>query len=91
MAITRANKIAEAVVHILHDRQLLDKVPKTKIAQDTGVNRMTVTKRLEADDIGVQALIATAESIGVDPVEILQTAIKQTGHHKSSALAEEEE
>lgn len=88
MAITRANKIAESVVQILHDHQLLNKVPKTKIAQDTGVNRMTVTKRLEADDIGAQALIATSESMGIDPLKVLGEAIQKT---QSSALAEEEE
>ncbi|WEV72117.1 hypothetical protein [Bifidobacterium sp. ESL0790] len=90
MTITRANKIAACAVKILHDKQLLSKIPKTKIAKQTAVSRVTVSKRLEANDISLTALIATADAIDVDPTEVLKQAIAESESTKTStALADD--
>lgn len=98
MTLAHASTIAARAVQILHDRQLLDKIPKTKIAEATKVSRVTVSKRLDSNDITLSALISTAESLDLNPVEVLKNAIQESAELLSSrhsdddsALAEEEE
>lgn len=83
MEVASAKTIAASAVKSLRVKSLLDEVPKTEIAQRTGVNRMTVAKRLKRDDISLAAFISTAKAIDADPVEILREEMK-----KASVAAE---
>lgn len=60
----------------LRVQSLLAEVPKTKIAQAVGINRLSVAKHLKSDDMRLSEFIATAQTVGVDPVKILDDAIK---------------
>lgn len=67
---------AASAVKSLRVQSLLAEVPKTKIAQAVGINRLSVAKHLKSDDMRLSEFIATAQTVGVDPVKILDDAIK---------------
>ncbi|MDF7641753.1 hypothetical protein PT279_09170 [Bifidobacterium sp. ESL0784] len=62
-------------------------MPKTKIAQAVGINRLSVAKHLKSDDMRLSEFIATAQTVGADPVKILDDAIKAE-KQKTSAVTE---
>ena len=67
--------VTSSAVKSLRAKALLDEVPKTQIAEDLGVTRQTVARRLKANDMMLSDFISTAEAIGADPVDVLAEAI----------------
>lgn len=80
------SSVTSSAVKSLRVKALLDKVPKTQIADALGVTRQTVARRLESDDMMLSDFISTAEAIGADPVAVLAKAIEED----PAALADEE-
>ena len=73
---TPAHTAAASAVRSLRVQALLSEVPKTQIAKNVGVNRMTVAKHLKSDDMSLNMFIRTAQAIKADPVKILAEAIE---------------
>ena len=91
MQIALAKQQAASAVKSLRDKSLLDEVPKTSIAQKTGVDRNTVRHRLKADDMPLSAFIGTAQALNADPVQVLAEAIESTqAKEKASAATDAE-
>ncbi|WP_172147200.1 hypothetical protein [Bifidobacterium panos] len=67
--------VTSSAVKSLRAKALLDEVPKTQIAEDLGVTRQTVARRLKANDMMLSDFISTAEAVGADPVDVLAEAI----------------
>lgn len=67
--------VTSSAVKSLRAKALLDEVPKTQIAEDLGVTRQTVARRLKSNDMMLSDFISTAEAIGADPVDVLAEAI----------------
>jgi DNA invertase Pin-like site-specific DNA recombinase len=75
MSFPRGYKVAASAVNSLRVKSLLDEVPKTEIAERTGVTRLTVAKRLKRKDMSLSAFIDTADAIGADPLKIWKDAL----------------
>lgn len=74
---------ASSAIRSLRVQTLLDEVPKTKLAQELGVNRATISKYLKSDDMSLDMFLSIAKAANVDPIKILSDAIAQ--NKKASA------
>lgn len=59
-------KRAAQVVRRLREKQRISRIPLTEIAKETGLNRMTVSNRLESNDMPLSMVIDLSEILGED-------------------------
>lgn len=71
-----ALKAAARITSASRDKALLAKAQMTRIAKRCGVNRMTITRHLDGDDLRMSEFLATAVEAGFDPVQALSDGIK---------------
>lgn len=77
--LTQAQQIAAKVTDKTRRRMLLNKVPRTRIAAESGVTRQTVAKYIEkSNDMPLSVFIAAQTLSGNDPLQELADAIRQT-------------
>lgn len=68
----------------LRDAVMTARVSKTAIAERAGVNRKTVTRLLQKDDVSMGTYFAIAKAVGANPMVLLGEANRQ-----ADALIEE--
>lgn len=72
-----AYSTASSAIRSLRVQTLLDEVPKTKLAQELGVNRATISKYLKSDDMSLDMFLSIAKVADIDPIKILTDAMAQ--------------
>ena len=70
------------------DRILLEKVPRTQIAELTGYNRQTVAKYLEHTNDITLGMFLTAQALtGDDPIETLMESVREVNQESDKVAA----
>ena len=70
--------IALRAMDKLRAASVSSKLSKVEIAKRTNVDRNTVTKRLCSNDLSISAFFATAEAVGINPIDALAEAYNQS-------------
>lgn len=84
---SHGNEIAASAVKSLRVKALLDEVPKKQIAEELGISRPTAAKRLKSDDIPLSEFIKTARLLNVDPIDVLDRAIRSVEESPQGSAA----
>lgn len=72
------NNIAASAMKRLRVEAMLREVPKTQIAQITGLHRQTVAKYMRSPNAPLDAFIAISAAIGTNPAQIIDDAVRST-------------
>ena len=70
---------AKRLTHKTRNHVLTTKTKMTSIARACGVNRMTVTRILDGDDMPVSLFLAAMQESGGDPAQMLRDAEVEAG------------
>lgn len=81
-------RIARSLTRCARNRALIAKAQITAISRQCGLNRMTVSRHLDGDDLTMREFLAVAQEAGFDPVEMLQTEIDKYETRNEPALAD---
>ena len=77
--LSKSQRIAARLTDQTRQRMLLNKVPRTRIAAESGVTRQSVTKYIEkSNDMPLSVFIAAQTLSGNDPLQALADAMRQT-------------
>lgn len=78
---------AKKAIDNLRIARLLEEKPKTELAQELGINRMTIARRLKSEDVMLSDYLAIATALGVDPIENLEKAIVDANEKAADSAA----
>lgn len=75
---SKYERMASHIVRATRDQVLTTKTNFTTIAENLGIVRQTVSKRLDGDDLPLSMFLAAQIESGGDPAQVIADALKSS-------------